>query len=128
MRSCLLFVLALWIVLSTSEHVARAQLTATIHSCRHPDNGVEETYPVSVFVACVPKANQCAQIAAQSFKAPPNIRFIKGYADPFVRPWDSSGAANRCDASGNANVPCWAESELVVYKRAPNKKCLCDSD
>ncbi len=93
MRSCLLFVLALWIVLSTSEHVARAQLTATIHSCRHPDNGVEETYPVSVFVACVPKANQCAQIAAQSFKAPPNIRFIKGYADPFVRPWDSSGAA-----------------------------------
>jgi hypothetical protein len=98
-----------------------------IHTCRHPDNGVETTHTVSLFVACVPKAQQCSQ-AAQSFKAPKDVRVIKGFPDPFLRPWDASGNPNRCDPKGNTDVPCWAASELVVYKRAPNKKCLCDSD
>jgi hypothetical protein len=105
-----------------------AQTSPLIHTCRHSDNGVEATYTISVFVACTPKAAQCAQFAAQSFKAPPNVHFIKGFADPLLRPWDSSGVPNRCDPKGNADVPCWAQSELVVYKRAPNPKCLCDSD
>jgi len=106
----------------------RAEPAPAIHTCRHPDNGVEATYTTSVFVACTPKASQCAQFAAQSFKAPPSVRFIKGFADPFLRPWDSNGVQNRCDPKGNADVPCWAQSELVVYKRAPNPKCLCDSE
>jgi hypothetical protein len=108
--------------------IVRGQATSTIRSCRLPENGIEETYTASIFVACVPKANQCAQVAAQSFKAPPNVRFIKGFADPFLRPWGPDGVPNRCDPRGNADVPCWAATELSVYKRAPNKKCQSDSD
>ena len=128
MKKILVVGLGFSLILATFSQRTRAQRTSGVHICRHPDNGIEETYTVSVFVACVPKANQCAQFATQPFKGPPNVRFIKGYPDPFVRPWDSNGVANRCDPNGNANVPCWAASELVVFKRAPNKKCLCDSD
>jgi hypothetical protein len=119
------------VIVSASVYTFRtvgAQNSSGVHVCRHPDNGVEYTYTASMFVDCVPKANQCAQTATQAFKAPPNTRFIKGFPDPFLRPWDSNGNPNRCDPTGNANVPCWAATELVVYKRAPNKKCLCDSD
>ena len=124
------FVLAmvLSIVLISPREALRGQPTQTVHSCRLPENGIEATYTASIFVACVPKANQCAQFAAQSFKAPPDVRFIKGFADPFLQPWGPDGAANRCDPHGNTDVPCWAATELTVYKRAPNKKCASDSD
>jgi hypothetical protein len=104
----------------------KGQPAAVMHSCRHPDNGIEATYTTQVFVACTTRASPCAQ-AAQSFKAPPNVHIIKGFVS-FTLPWDSNGVFNRCDPKGNANVPCWAQSELYVYKKAPNPKCLCDSD
>jgi hypothetical protein len=115
-------------IVACSGQKGRGQSVAGVHICRHPDNGVEQVYTASVFVACVSKANQCTQTAAQTFKAPANVRFIKGYADPFVRPWDANGTPNRCDPKGNADVPCWAQTEIIVYKRAANKKCKCDSD
>jgi hypothetical protein len=115
-------------ILLCCSQAGGGQNEAQVHVCRHPDNGIEQTYTASVFVDCVPKANQCAQIAAQSFKPLANVRFIKGFADPFLRPWDANGNPNRCDPQGNANVPCWAQTEIVVYKRAANKKCKCDSD
>jgi hypothetical protein len=37
----------------------RAGRTSAIHTCRHPNNGVEATYATSVFVACTPNAVQC---------------------------------------------------------------------
>ncbi len=45
-----------------------------------------------------------------------------------LRPWNSNGTPDRCGPRGNADVPCWAQSELLVYKQAPNPKCLCDSE
>lgn len=104
-----------------------AQSASTIHTCRHPDNGIEATHTVALFVACVKRGQDCNQMA-HSLAAPPNVRVIKGFLNPFMRPWDSNGNSNRCDPQGNTDSPCWAAAELVVYRRAPNPKCLCDSD
>lgn len=118
-------VVSIFLVAPSRDRVAAS--SAEMHSCRLPENGIEATYTVALFVSCVPKAQQCAQ-AVQSFTPPKNLRVIKGFPHPFLRPWDSNGNPNRCDPKGNTDVPCWAASEQVVYKRAPNKKCLSDSD
>lgn len=103
------------------------QTPSTIHTCRHPDNGVETTHTVALFVACRKPGQDCNQMA-HAVVVPANVHIIKGFLNPFMRPWDSNGTPNRCDPNGNADSPCWAAAELVVYKRAPNPKCLCDSD
>src|SRR6266704_3169046 len=105
-RNTYLLVTLSFLLISPWQKHAGAQNHSGLHTCRHPDNGIEDTYTASIFVACVPKANQCAATAAQSFKAPPNVHFIKGFPDPFLRPWDANGNPNRCDPAGSANVPC----------------------
>lgn len=96
--------------------------------CRHPDNGVESTQTTALFVACIPKGQRNCDQLAHELKVPASIHVIKGFLDPFLRPWNSSGNPNRCDPQGNSDTPCWAAAEMAVYRRAANPKCAFDSE
>ena len=90
--------------------------------CRHPSNGVERTIATTVFVVCKKRGQDCNAMAAQQ-EYPGNIKFIKGFENPFMRPFDANGRPNACDPIGNADTPCWALTQLEIYKLAPNPKC-----
>jgi len=113
MRITIIAIIGILTMLISPNRLRIAQSASPVHSCRLPDNGIETTHTVAFFVSCVPKAQQCAQ-AAQSFTPPKDARVIKGFPGTFLRPWDGNGNANRCDPNGNADVPCWAASELYV--------------